>query len=103
LLARNKEGLEDDFDLIGSWLRDLAMVRHDPERLIHQDLREDLRATAERANPGFPVDAFEALGEARRRIQANANPRLTLEALMIRYAEAMRPAAGAGSSSSPVG
>ncbi len=92
-LARDKEGLEEDLDLIGSWLRDLAMVRHDPGRVIHQDLGQSLRETALRANSGFPVTAFEALRHARRRIQANANPRLTLEALLIRYADAMRPAA----------
>jgi DNA polymerase-3 subunit delta' len=90
-LARDKEGLADDLDLIGSWLRDLAMVRHDPERVIHQDLRDDIRATAARVDVAFPMRAFGALHEARRRIQVNANPRLTLEALLIQYAGDPRP------------
>ncbi len=92
-LSRNKEGLAEDLDLIESWLRDLAMIRHDPGRVIHQDQGQALLATAEQVNSGFPVAAYGALLHARRKILANANPRLTLEALLIQYAEDLKSAA----------
>jgi len=36
------------------------------------------------------VQATGALAEARRRIQANANPRLALEALLVKMASALQ-------------
>lgn len=92
-LARDKEGLAEELDLIESWLRDLAMIRHDPQRVFHQDLHTQLLDTARQADDAFPLRAFESLKLARRRIQANSNPRLALEALLLRMAWELRPAA----------
>ena len=92
-VAQVKEDIPDYLELAASWVRDLAVARHDPERITHQDLRTEIAAAAHRVSEGFVPVASTGLAEIQRRIQANANPRLSLEALLIRLAAAMHPGA----------
>jgi len=85
-LSQSREDLPDALDLIASWIRDLAVMRHAPESLIHQDLRELMLAISQTMSLEALTSAMGALQEARQRIQANANPRLTLEALFVKMA-----------------
>jgi DNA polymerase III subunit delta' len=89
-VAQVKEDIPDYLELTASWVRDLAVARHDPERIIHQDLRTEIAAAALSVSEGVVPPASQALADTQRRIQANANPRLSLEALLIRLAAAMR-------------
>ena len=89
-VALAKEDIPDYLELASSWVRDLAVARHDPEQILHQDLRPEITAAAQSVRQGFVPLASTGLAETQRRIQANANPRLSLEALFIRLAAAMR-------------
>lgn len=90
-MAQIKEEIPDYLELAASWVRDLAVARHDPDRLIHQDLRNKIVSFAHRVNPRFMNRATRDLADAQRRIQAHANARLSLEALLLRLSAAMRP------------
>jgi DNA polymerase III subunit delta' len=90
-MARIKEEIPDYLGLAASWVRDLAVALYVPDRMIHQDLRSEIVAAAQRMNPRFPAVAARELADTRRRIQANANPRLSLEALLLRLTAAMQP------------
>jgi len=70
--------------LLGAGLLSLALW------IIHQDLRTEIAAAALSVSEGVVPPASQALADTQRRIQANANPRLSLEALLIRLAAAMR-------------
>ncbi|HSM90686.1 MAG TPA: DNA polymerase III subunit delta' C-terminal domain-containing protein, partial [Desulfobacterales bacterium] len=83
-LSQARDDLPDALDLIASWIRDLAVVRHAPESLIHQDLREVMVEISHTMRLEALTSAMRALQDARQRIQANANPRLTLEALFVK-------------------
>jgi DNA polymerase-3 subunit delta' len=83
-LSQARDDLPDALDLIASWIRDLAVARHAPESLIHQDLREVMVAISHTMSLEALTSAMRALQDARQRIQANANPRLTLEALFVK-------------------
>lgn len=89
-MALVKEELPDYLELTATWVRDLAVARHDPERIIHQDLRSEIAAAAQRLPEGFVSLASAGLAEIQRRLQANANPRLSLETLLIRLAAGLR-------------
>ncbi len=89
-MALVKEDLPDYLELTATWVRDLAVARHDPERIIHQDLRSEIAAAAQRLHEGFVPLASSGLAEIQRRLQANANPRLSLETLLIRLAAGLR-------------
>jgi DNA polymerase-3 subunit delta' len=83
-LARDPEETPADLELIALWLRDLAVARLDPDRIGRPDRREEILADAAGLPPDFPVQAYAALEEARRRIAARGNVRLTLEALLVK-------------------
>jgi DNA polymerase-3 subunit delta' len=83
-LSQARDDLPDALDLIASWIRDLAVARHAPESLIHQDLREVMVEISHIMSLEALTSAMRALQDARQRIQANANPRLTLEALFVK-------------------
>ena len=84
ILSRTKEDALEDLGLIAGWLRDLAVARYDPERILQKDFKDRMVTQARSAPPSFPVQATGALQEARRRIEANSNPRLTLEAFLVK-------------------
>ena len=92
-LAREQSDLAGDLDLIGAWLRDVAVARDCPEQVVHQDLLAPLTAIARRLPAEEVAEAVTALQEAHRRLRANANPRLSLEAFFFHLAARFRPAA----------
>ena len=51
--------------------------------LVNTSMLEDLRALAGREGPEVTLRRMDAVGTARERLQANANPLLTLEALCV--------------------
>lgn len=90
-LARERSEVEGDLELVATWLRDVAVARHCPERMIHADARVAIQAAAAEMPEQAVGEAVCALQEAVRRLRANANPRLTLEALFTGLAGSLRP------------
>lgn len=90
-LARDRSELEGDLELVSTWLRDVAIARHCPERMIHADVQGAIQAAAIGLQDPAVGEAVRALQEAVRRLRANANPRLTLETLFINLAGSLRP------------
>jgi DNA polymerase-3 subunit delta' len=88
-LSQDKPALADVLDLIASWVRDLAVARHAPQAVLHQDVSERIIAAGAAVEPPQFHRAARAVDEARRRIQSNANPRLTLEWLLCKLAEGL--------------
>ncbi len=91
-LARERPELGGDLDLVATWLRDVAIARQCPEKLIHANVQGPLQDAAIDVQDAAMGDAINALQEAVRRLRANANPRLTLETLFINLADSFRPA-----------
>lgn len=89
-----KEDIPEWLDLMASWVRDVAVARYCPDRIIHQDLKHPIREASRRSDPGSLARADRAIVQARRRIQANANPRLALESLWLQLAAAAPAPAG---------
>ncbi len=83
-LSRDKGRLADALDMIMMWFRDVLMCKASPERIIN----EDFKTKIERASQGESVNALlekvGAVHSAQRAISRNANPRLTLEVMLLR-------------------
>jgi DNA polymerase-3 subunit delta' len=92
-LARERSEFAGDLDLIAAWLRDVAVARECPEQVVCREALASLTSAARRLPAEEIAAAVDALQETHRRLRANANPRLSLEALFFRLAARFRPAA----------
>lgn len=85
-LAQDRKTLELAMDIMKSWLRDLAVARHCPEKICNRDRKEEICAMAGHADMDRIVEKADAVWRAQRAVRGNANPRLTAEALLIQLA-----------------
>jgi DNA polymerase-3 subunit delta' len=88
--SQTKEDIPEVLDLAATWVRDVAVARCCPDRVVYQDLKNQIMAAAHRMEPLSLGHASRAIEEARRRIRANGNPRLALETLWLSMAAAMQ-------------
>ena len=88
--AQAKEDVPELLELMATWVRDVAVAQYCPERIIHQDLKNQIATAARRTDLAAVGRANRAIEEARRRIRANANPRMALETLWFTMAAAMQ-------------
>jgi DNA polymerase-3 subunit delta' len=82
-LGRNKARLEDSLEILQIWLRDLMVYGHNPQKIINKDLTDKIQYASQGVDTKALGAAFHALEEAQRKIDANANIRLTLEAMVL--------------------
>ncbi len=85
-LCGNREQLPEVFGIMQSWFRDLIVSRFAPEKTIHRDLSEKMKRYGPRYRIESLLSKINAIDIARQDIQANANVRLTLDALMLSLA-----------------
>jgi DNA polymerase-3 subunit delta' len=57
-----------------------------PEKIINKDLMDSIRNASQHQDASSVLSKFEAVQKARKMIDGNANPRLTLDVMMIRLA-----------------
>jgi hypothetical protein len=91
-----KEDIPEMLGLMATWVRDVAVARYCPDRIIHQDWAGSILDASRRSDLDDLIRADRAIEAARRRIQANSNPRLTLEVLWLSLAAAAGRAEAAG-------
>ena len=82
-LAADKTHLPDALEWLLSWYRDLIVFPYQPEKIINHDLYDQVRASATAAKPQTLIDRMKAIQKALKGLQDNANPRLTMESLML--------------------
>ncbi len=90
-LARHKDRIEESLEIITMWLRDLLVVRCDPQRVMNRDRLDVLSAAAGKIDPGALLDQADAVDRARVALQSNTNARLTLDAMVLRMAGTCSP------------
>ncbi len=94
--SQAKEDIPEMLDLMAAWVRDVAVARYCPDRIIHQDWADPILDASRRSGLDDLIRAGQAIGVARRRIRANSNPRLTLEVLWLSLAAAAGRARAVG-------
>ena len=84
-LEEARDQLEEVLSLFLLWLRDMVLVREGVAGpLANQDAEGRLRAGAGAMDVRAIAGAMRAVDEARRRLQANANFRLTLDVMLAK-------------------
>ncbi len=85
-LSKNRDQLTNALDVMKIWFRDIAVCGDAPDRVINRDLIVVLRQAASRTSLDAVVRKLEAISIAESDLQANANPRLTMDRLVMAIA-----------------
>lgn len=89
--ARNREEVYGVLAHWASWWRDILLITAGRDnQIINVDRREELAAAATRFDPASVVRVLRALREAQRDLESNVNPRLALDAFMLRLPVAVK-------------
>ncbi|MGE0084875.1 MAG: DNA polymerase III subunit delta' [Desulfococcaceae bacterium] len=86
-MALQKKMITACLDILGIWLRDLIVCRYAPQKVMNRDLMWLMQDISQKVAVTFLLSKTDAVESARRSLQANANPRLTLEVMMLRIAK----------------
>jgi DNA polymerase-3 subunit delta' len=85
-LAGRKSQLPDTLGWMLSWYRDLVVCPFQPGTLINSDLSDLIRTAAAEADRQRLMGDMRAVQSALQELQTNANPRLTMESLVLQLA-----------------
>jgi len=85
-LSRKKELLLDALDILKTLFRDLAVVKYGESRLCNRDLVDDIADAARHMSVPAILSKIDAIDTAIGNLRGNANPRLTVEILMMTLA-----------------
>lgn len=88
-LALQKERIESDLEVMGSWIRDLSLWPFQPGQIIHRDRSAILNETRSGISEQQLMALWEAVETAQKAIAANGNLRLTLDLMALRMVAAM--------------
>ena len=89
LLDKDKEHLDDWFDLATAWLRDALVLAQtgSTQLVMNTDRMNVVRSLADHFGSANILDMLSAITEVRGNLQRNANSRLALDVLMLRLGE----------------
>jgi len=83
-LAKNKDTLPDALEVMKSWLRDLVIGKLYPEKIIHQDLTENVHRASQKMSTTSLLSKFETIQSTQIAIQAGSNLRLAMETMVLK-------------------
>jgi len=85
-LSKNKEIIQDSLEIIKTYLRDLIIYKYSPEKIINKDLSHKIQYVSRKISVKSLLSQIEVIQTAQKDIKANANLRLTLEIMMLKFA-----------------
>lgn len=85
-LSRNRNILFESLEMIKIWFRDLAVCKYSPNKVINIDMIENIQSVADKVSIESICIKIKAIHKAQKNIKANANIRITLDALLMRLA-----------------
>ena len=83
-LARNKDDLPETLEIMKSWLRDLIMGKIYPDKILHQDLLENVHRSAQKSSILSLLSKIETIQSTQNAIQTGTNLRLAMETLVLK-------------------
>jgi DNA polymerase-3 subunit delta' len=92
-LAAGKQQLPDALGWLLSWYRDLIVYPFRPDQILNRDLDRHLRAAVAHGDLQAGIRGMQAVQGALKALQENANPRLTMESLVLQLAAVQGPLA----------
>lgn len=82
-LAQNRERATTSLGVMITWLRDIVVCRHNPDKVINTDMIDKLRNLSRNISVKSLITKIDAIQNAQKKINSNSNLRLTLEVMML--------------------
>jgi len=86
-LAQDKERVVDALEILKIWFRDLMVYQLSPDLVVNKDLSPLLKRFSKGTAMQNLLWAYDAVQSAQEKINGNANPRLTLDVMMMKLTE----------------
>ncbi|MDX2447752.1 MAG: DNA polymerase III subunit delta' [Desulfobacterales bacterium] len=86
-LAQKKDRVESTLEVLRIWFRDLMIYQLSPDMVVNKDLSHTLKRISEETAMDDLLSAYDAVQSAQEKINGNANPRLTLDVMMMKLTE----------------
>ncbi len=83
-LAQEKDRIENALEIFKIWFRDLMIYQLSPDMVVNKDLSHTLKRLSEETAMNDLLSAYDAVQSAQEKINGNANPRLTLDVMMMK-------------------
>jgi DNA polymerase-3 subunit delta' len=90
-IAGRKGDVGDALDIIKSWFRDLMIYPLAPEKIINRDMLKEIQQLSQQEDLPSLLSRFKSVQTAQELIDSNANPRLTLDVMMMQLMDACPP------------
>ena len=84
-ISNTPEAIPGILEMWLSWWRDLLLVHEGNDAIMNLDRNEELATYAARYSLSQIYRALEAIRTAQQQVEGNANPRLTLEVLLLSF------------------
>ncbi|MBT1076011.1 DNA polymerase III subunit delta' [Geobacter grbiciae] len=85
-MAANREQALKQLDVLASLLRDILLIQGGSDAVVNRDIMPFLESEATRLSQEKNLERISNTMEARQALMRNANPRLTLDVLLMRLA-----------------
>ncbi|MEE4357424.1 MAG: DNA polymerase III subunit delta' C-terminal domain-containing protein [Desulfococcaceae bacterium] len=86
-LLQKKRDTEICLNILSHWLRDLLICHYNPAKVMNRDIADHLSDISVKTSIPSLLSKIRAVESARKSLQSNANPRLSLEVMMLRLAK----------------
>ena len=83
-LSKNKDLLFESLEMIETWLRDIAIYKYSPDKVVNIDMIENVKNVSKKVSVKSLISKIKAIHKAQKNILANANPKITLDILILK-------------------
>ena len=85
-ISAEKGKIPETLEIIKSWLRDLVMAKTYPDKILNQDIRQDIQLASQDVETHSLLSKIELVQSTQNSLQANPNIRLLLEVMLMKLA-----------------
>jgi DNA polymerase-3 subunit delta' len=86
-LSKQKERFNDSFEIIKSWLRDVLIYTYSPDKIINLDMIKEIEKLSHNESTDSLLRKLNIVENAQKVIEANGNPRLTLDVMAMQLTQ----------------
>lgn len=85
-LSQDNETISEAFEVITSWLRDLIIAKYNPEKIIHQDIADEIKLVSQSMRVTELLSKIDLVRTTQTSIRENTNFRLAMEVMLLKLA-----------------